>query len=279
MTVKQSSLLVNPLPSMEVHEVSPELARAWLERNLGNRPIRQANLRRLVAAMKSGNWRMTGDPIRFSNSGKLIDGQHRLMAIVESGLAFPCVVMRGLDDAIFDVLDSGASRSKADVLFTEYGLPVETAILLSSIASIAYHYDSELYSFRSSVTKESIVEFVRAHPALIDSAIYTKANLVRESPCAKAIAGAFHYYASALDPHACERFLERFMRGIGLSADDNLLHLRNLCYSARSARRPLGTRELFGRLIKFWNSERRGKPIKYAGNAGLRQDEAFPKFI
>lgn len=278
-TLHQLNLHGDAVPSISVMDVTPELAREWLGRNMGNRPMRPGNLKKLTAALKTGNWRMTGDPIRFSATGKLIDGQHRLSAIVETGIAAQCVLMSGLDDSIFDVIDSGAARSKSDVLFIEYGLPAETAKLLASCAGIAHQYEEGVFSFRANVSKESLIEFVRAHQALIQSAIFVQANMPRESPAPKSIAATFHYYAHPLDAAACERFIERFMVGAVNGAADNLLHLRNQCYSGRASQRPLPTREIFGRLIKIWNSERRGKPIKHAGNTALRQDEAFPQFI
>lgn len=278
-TLHQLSLHGNAVPSISVLDVTPELAREWLGRNMGNRPMRPGNLKKLTTALKTGKWRMTGDPIRFSITGKLIDGQHRLNAIVETGITAQCVVMSGLDDSIFDVIDSGATRSKSDVLFSEYGLPVETTKLLSSAAIIALQYEGGMHGFRANVPTTTLVDFVRERPGLLSSAVTIKGSVPHDSPAPKSIATAFHYYAFPLDAAACERFIERFMVGAVNGAADNLLHLRNQCYSGRASQRPLPTREIFGRLIKIWNSERRGKPIKHAGNTALRQDEAFPQFI
>lgn len=147
---------------MKVVEVTPEMARQWLYRNLGNRPLTNAVVNRYARDMADGRWKMAGDPIRFSKTGKLIDGQHRLSAILKTGLTILCVVVTDLDDSIFNVIDTGRVRSKSDVIYIEHGLPVETSKLLSSSAMLAYCYSNELYSFKPSVTNDELAEYVRA---------------------------------------------------------------------------------------------------------------------
>lgn len=266
-------------PQMKMFDVTPAVARQWLDRNIGNRPITTSAVNRYARDMIGGKWRMTGDPIRFSKTGKLIDGQHRLTAIVKTGVTVSCVVMTGLDDEIFDVIDTGRSRSKSDVLVIEHGLPVETSKLLSSSAALAYSYVNELYSFKPNVTNKDLSDFIRDNPDLINATQHVREAVPHESPAPKAVAVAFYYFASKLDQTLADRFIERFMVGAVDGANDNLLHLRNACFNARACRRPIRPSDLMWRLIKIWNSERRGKPIAYFSNTGVRNGEAFPKFI
>ena len=268
----------NSIPSVSVVDISPETARQWLERNIGNRPASPSHVAKLEKAIKDGKWKMTGDPIRFSKTGKLIDGQHRLQAILNSGMTVTCVVMRDLDDEIFDVLDSGKGRQKSDVLFIELGLPVETCKVLASATGWALDYERELFGFHGKADKVEVLEFVQANPLMIASAEYAQA-LPHQSPVPRSIAAMFHFYASRRSQVGAERFLERFMIGAVEGADDNLLHLRNKCFNAKVNRRPLSRTEVLGQMIKIWNAEQRCKPIKYFTNSALRQGEAFPTFI
>lgn len=268
----------NDIPAISVVEVSPEMARKWLERNIGNRPASPKHVAKLESAIRGGKWKMTGDPIRFSKSGKLIDGQHRLQAILNSGETVTCVVMRDLEDEIFDVLDSGKGRQKSDVLFIELGLPVETCKVLASSAGWVLDYEHGQYGFNGRAEKAEVLEFVQSNPQLIYSAEYAQA-LPHQSPVPRSIAAMFHFYACRRSQVSVERFLERFMVGAVDGANDNLLHLRNKCFNAKVARRPLSRTEVIGQMIKIWNAEQRGKPIKYFSNSALRQDEAFPTFI
>ena len=76
--------------------VEPEQAQKWLERNIANRTLRPSRVQEYATAMTEGRWRYTADPIRFDSDGKLIDGQHRLMAVVRSGCTVEMHVVRGL---------------------------------------------------------------------------------------------------------------------------------------------------------------------------------------
>jgi hypothetical protein len=66
--------------------------------------------------MRRGEWRETGEAIKFDENGQLRDGQHRLAAIVRSGITLKMTVVRGVIEEAFDVMDSGRSRSVTDVL-------------------------------------------------------------------------------------------------------------------------------------------------------------------
>lgn len=267
----------NKAPSVSVVDITPEIAREWMARNIGNRPASQAHVAKLEKAILEGHWKMTGDPIRFSKTGKLLDGQHRLQAILNSGKTVTCVVMSDLDDEIFDVLDSGKGRQKSDVLFIELGLPVETCKMLASSVTWIIDYEKELFGFPGKSDKHDVMAFVQSHPQTIAAAEYAQA-LPRNCPVPRSIAGAFYYYASKTNQAKAERFLERFMVGAVDGLDDNLLALRNRCFAYAVERRPLHRSQVLGAMIRIWNAELRGKPIKYANNA-LRTDGQFPTFI
>lgn len=266
-------------PDMRSMHVTPTIAREWLKRNLGNRPVKPTHVARLADAIRRGLWKMTGDAIRFSTTGKLIDGQHRLHAIIEAEVGVNCVVMFGLGDDIFDVIDSGSGRSKADVVFVKYQLPVAKSALLSSAANLALQYESGITSLKGSVASDDLLKFIDNNPDVVDAVSYVYDNAPRESPIPKSIAAAFFLFAARKDRLLAESFILRFMVGAVNGPEDNLLHLRNFCLKARAVRRPVQAGDIFGRLIVVWNSERRGKPIKHATNIRVRANESTPKFI
>jgi hypothetical protein len=266
-------------PSMAVMEVTPALARAWLMTNVGNRPASSAHVKKIQKAITEGRWKLTGDPIRFSESGKLIDGQHRLQAIVNSGVTVRAVVMHGLQDSIFDVIDIGKGRGRSDLLCIDIGLPVETSKILGTAASIAYDYEQGNYKFGGRADMNEVVDFVHRNPDLIVSSEFAQQLPRHNLPVPRSIAAMFHFFASRRDADHADAFLTRFMVGTVTGAGDRLLDMRNLCFSAQVARRPLSKSEVIGRLIKIWNAELRGSPIKYFNNTKPRQEEKFPLFI
>jgi hypothetical protein len=106
----------NQEPYSVVMEVGPEIAAQWLEGNTHNRPLRQPLVDRLARDIKAGQWRLTHQGIAFDTDGVLIDGQHRLWAIV---LAATPVRLRVFFNEPIDnmkAVDTGLARSNYDVL-------------------------------------------------------------------------------------------------------------------------------------------------------------------
>ncbi len=88
---------------VRVESINPELAKSYLNKMGKNRHVTQHHLKTLVRDMKAGRWVFNGDPIRF-NGEKLIDGQHRLNALIESGKTLDFVVIRQLPKEAFDTM-------------------------------------------------------------------------------------------------------------------------------------------------------------------------------
>lgn len=100
----------------EVCEVSPPTAVDWLEKNIRNRDVRQSRVDRYARDMRSGNWMLSNDAIVFDVNGDLINGQHRLWAVVESGETVPMLVARGYPPEAHMSFDGGQLRNAADVM-------------------------------------------------------------------------------------------------------------------------------------------------------------------
>lgn len=103
--------------TISIEVVTPGIAEAWLalvpERQRSTNDI---FINKLAAHMKAGTWRFNGDTIRFTRSGALIDGQHRLRAIVRSGLPQSMIVVRGLGEEAFETIDVGRPRTVAQLI-------------------------------------------------------------------------------------------------------------------------------------------------------------------
>lgn len=121
------------LGAYRVH-VTPDMAREWLDvGNVDNRTLRHAVVRRYADLMKRGEWRPTHQGVAFS-ARRLIDGQHRLTAIVESGVAQWMIVFVDQPDDTYGVLDRGAVRLLRDDMTD---LPRHSVDALSFLAQIA----------------------------------------------------------------------------------------------------------------------------------------------
>lgn len=98
-----------------VREVTPELAKELLSRNGVNRLLRDRKINQFLHDMINGNWYLTAQGISVSKTGRLIDGQHRLSAIIKYGKGVEMMITYGIDDAAFIAYDCGFNRTSGDV--------------------------------------------------------------------------------------------------------------------------------------------------------------------
>ena len=99
----------------KIEIITPELAEIYLGKNSNNyRKISRQIVLAYAADMKTGNWKLNGEAIKFNESGFLVDGQHRLNAVVRSGVSVPMLVIRGVEDDV-QTYDIGKGRSVAEI--------------------------------------------------------------------------------------------------------------------------------------------------------------------
>lgn len=100
-----------------VQTVTPAMAEEFLSNNADfQRAVRWSVVKNLEDCLVRGEWKLTHQGIAFDTNGKLIDGQHRLLAIRRSGISAEMTISYGVDPTCFQVLDIGAKRSTADLL-------------------------------------------------------------------------------------------------------------------------------------------------------------------
>ena len=113
------------------YEISPEQAARWLERNDNNRNVNVAKVKKMAKDMREGHWDTTHQGIAIASDGTLVDGQHRLLAIVESGVTVRMNVT--FNAAKSQHIDSGNIRSMANrVQMSEYDMSWTNNTILSA---------------------------------------------------------------------------------------------------------------------------------------------------
>jgi len=101
---------------ISIMEITPDLAAEFLKRNTGNRTIRKTAVVQYADDLRRGNWKLTHQGVAISPNGRLLDGQHRLSAIVQSGIAAQMVVALDVPEDAYLVMDRGKPRRIADAL-------------------------------------------------------------------------------------------------------------------------------------------------------------------
>jgi hypothetical protein len=103
---------------LEQEEMTPKRARDLLEASLGQKQRALANGRveRIAHSIVEGQWKVTHQGIALSPEGYILDGQHRLAAIVRANIPVTMMVAYDADPDTFDVIDTGAARTAANTL-------------------------------------------------------------------------------------------------------------------------------------------------------------------
>ena len=70
---------------IKLETITPEKAKSILQNNNANRPLNENHILFLAREMLAEQWMATPDTIKIGHHGNLLDGQHRLSALVESG--------------------------------------------------------------------------------------------------------------------------------------------------------------------------------------------------
>lgn len=258
-----------PTPALRYERVmvTPDIAAEFLRSNSTNRPLRRKKVDQYARAMTDGQWQETGQPIIFSKSGRMIDGQHRCAAVMKAGVTVAMTIVRGVADAAFTAIDDSAPRTLADILAIEGWAPWEARSGATAARyALAYQHGSRKLnlSFANAVARD----FVFNHPDLMTS-VELLAKLPRKpSPTPHSLGAFLHFEMAKLDRDAADRFIRQLWTGENLGPDDIVLQLRN-----RLLARLLGTKKgaeletIAEAVIRVWNSYRRGKPIKHINNA------------
>lgn len=176
--------------TINIETITPAMAAAMLDYNPNNRRIRRNVVLLYARHMERGNWQMNGDAIRISDSGALLDGQHRLSAVVKSGVPLRTVVMRGMSADVQATIDGGAKRQHGDRLQMR-GVQNATHVsaCLRIMAGLATG-EGRLVK----VTPSDLDEVLAAHPGIVDVvSTYKKAFLGMDNTLS-----AYHYIMAYL---------------------------------------------------------------------------------
>ena len=95
--------------------VTPEMAAEWLKTNERNRTPNRDKMEKIKNDMQEGNFEFTHQAIAFDKEGNLIDGQHRLTGIVETGVTVPLAV--AFNARRSTNMDSGTKRTQKQALY------------------------------------------------------------------------------------------------------------------------------------------------------------------
>lgn len=211
---------------IKVMNVTPEMAVTWLEKTPRDkqRPLKLARVKLYSEMMKSGAFKgkESNDLIQISESHEVVNGQHRLAAIVESNTTQPMKVEFNVPWSAFLIADRGAKKSLGDDL-SQAGLNGKYAPVINAINTILQGMKTNA----NTSTPEAKILYAKYEEDLdwIQS-IYNK-NKNENGSLLQSYNRAALVLAHHVNKTKTEEFVQKYLTGANCAEDDAPLVLRN----------------------------------------------------
>ena len=250
-------------------EITPQIAASFLEKNTSNRPLNNRHVKRLAREMEMGRWKINGSTICL-NGQMLIDGQHRLAAVVLSGCTIQSLVVEGLDSNVFSTIDAGKPRSAGDTL-TLLGVTNANTVsgALRVVECIVTGNGDRIG--HNQYTNSDVQELFHKYKGIEHSARIAKSH--KGTVCPPSILAALHFLFSMRDREAADAFVHDVQFGANLGEGDGVYLLRERLMRNAYMKAKLAGGYIAALGVKAWNARRENRRIhvlKYA------EQEQFP---
>ena len=259
--------------SMEVETISPDMAQEILAANGHNRNMRSPRVAQLAEVMRRGEWILNGETIKVATDGTLLDGQHRLQAVVDSGATIETLVMRGMSLETQDTVDTGRRRRLADILAIE-GHTDSHALGASLSMLHRFRTGKRIdYSHTGAPSPKQALDLLEHEPQIRDS-VREARRVTKQVGGPVGVFASLHCLFLEIDEEATKDFFDRLADGVGLAKDDPVLHLRNQLVRPRTERTYAQSANHIAALtIKAFNLRRAGRKIDLLS---FKKTEKFP---
>lgn len=227
---------------------------------------------RLAGEMKAHKFKLSCDAVVLVGD-ELMNGQHRLSAVVESKTTQPFLVLRTEDKKIYEIIDSGIKRTVADCI------DGENKTLLSAIAMWVMKHDRGLLTcggkggqVQRHILRSQVINFINKNIDEFDATVKIVSPLYAKNKfLAPSIAGGVTYLANRhTKSDSGSRFIEQVYLG---TANDVTRTVRDRLINNRLSKQKFSTSYQIGLLIKafkYWDDGENPGVLK------ITDSEEFP---
>lgn len=249
----------HPLVKSSVVYLDPTLARSLYDANLENqRRVSRANLKKVEDSIKAGLFALNGESIIQSASGRLLNGQHRVLAVINTGIGIWTVLVTNVPDEYFHTIDCGKARSFADVC--EISGDTDARNVSTTVARLA-----EYYTDTRSVGAMQAIPHARLHQVKemcgdLSASIYAVSaagNVMGRSRTAW-----MYHIVSVHSKERADQFFHALATGEALSSTSPVYLLRERMLRDKGSKAKLPNREALALLVKAWNAFLEDRTLK-----------------
>lgn len=247
-----------------IETITPAMASRMLEVNTSNRPIDRLALELYTHEMKSGRWENDGSPIRFSKSGILLDGQHRLHAVCKSGKSIEAIVIRGLDDEAFKTMDTGKKRGTSDALGIK---GYQNRISAAAIVSSYYYYITTGHpgwqSGAGKITNATALEIYERNPEIAEAASFREGHIFLKKHMSAMSFGVLYVAACKMGDRAMvQEFFKEICKPTQRALNSSIIPIRDKLIENKASREKLPSALLTAYVFKAYRDFRDGRNVK-----------------
>lgn len=253
-----------------VENVTPEMASRLLGTITTQRRMRRRVVERYAREMVSGNWHLNGEAIIIGKDGRLLNGQHRLNAVLMSKKSVPMMVVKGVEPEAMASIDTGSSRSYGDVVMLRGGSTQGPQ--MASIARLWWLYEnSQAMNSRVGLSHQELDAIIAQHPTIEQAALRAHRSPFKRHFPISVCGFAFSYLSEKQDPDIAELFISTVEKGANLDEDDPIFALRRRLIETERRDATL----ILALVIKAYNEWIDGCKIKVLT---WRSGDPFPRF-
>lgn len=213
--------------NITVETITPDKAQEILDTQRKNRKLNRTWMAILARRMREGHFDQNGDTIVIDEEGHLIDGQHRLHAVIESETTQSMIIVRDVVAKAQHSIDTGKKRSASDVLSMEgFYWPA----LMASISKIVILYDKRELNGQihiRGVSNSEVLTFARRNQEALLEAMHKWGSRGQRELWEPSTACAVYFILSRIDKLAADRIFDGLAHGTNLAEDDPVLLFRN----------------------------------------------------
>jgi len=269
---------------MKIEKVflTPEMAAKLLVNNTNNRNLSAGRVSRYTNDIINDRWvEDTGELIKVATDGSIVDGQHRLSAIVKANKGIYIHIATDVSKDVFQVIDSGKSRSSSDVLKIA-GVPNASRVSsfiqgYNQFVNTKYRYDHA--NIENGMTSKMILKYYHENSLFVDEVIKHSALFYSQFQKVwnHGDVSLFYGLLTTVDKRLGHEFMRELCQGTDIT-NDTVILLRNRLISDKvnvtNKMLPKHRRAL---VIKAWNSYYLGKSLKVLKYNSDVED--FPKIV
>lgn len=239
--------------------ITPAVAAGWLQKMAPNRHVNEKAVDRYAADMRAGRWQSNGCTIVMGKSGQILDGQHRLRAIVKADEPVSMIVVSGVDDEAFATIDTGRPRSVSDVLAV-MGYPSSLQLAAVARMSLVYQDTGEFNITPLTISNQQVLAVATSRAEEFNVAINAVRPTVRILKGSSGVWSVLWMAFGKIDPLDRDSFFEGMSTGVNLQDDSPVFALRRLLLERATSKH--GTRGVFpvnilgALIVKAWNKYR-----------------------